>query len=343
MMLRLPLCRKLRRLMLRRLMMFAIAPLAVTGLASCGDPVDTTSTDKMTIGVVSYGETEVSLERYQRFQNYLAEETKIAFELELAYNELQAVQQIESSNWSLVFAPPGLAVLAGKRGYSQLFSLDDADKSEHSLIVVRADSLAQSLDDLAYQTVAMGEPGSAAGYYLPLYNLYGLTLEAVEFAPTPEKLLQWVEEGTVAAGAISEQDFAQYKTAFTDADFRVLHQSKRNIPSGVVLLGVVERGQGEFVKRVMETAPATIASDAQYIPTAPLPNYQDMVKVVERVRPLEDQVKRSPAVLTLEHLDNNNVDTGNVDTGNVDTGNVDADGALPEMLEPEPSDANAVE
>ncbi len=294
---------KLRRRLRRLIGLIAIAPLAVTGLVSCGDTVDTTSTDKMTIGVVSYGEADVSLEPYQRFQNYLAEETKIAFELELAYNELQAVQQIESGNWSLVFAPPGLAVLAGKRGYTQLFSLDDVDKSEHSLIVVRSDSPAQTLDDLAYTTVAMGEPGSAAGYYLPLYNLYGLTLESVEFAPTPERLLQWVDEGTVAAGAISEQDFDQYKNAFSAADFRVLSQSKRKIPSGVVLLGVVERGQGEFIRRVMETAPSTIASDAQYIPTVPLPNYRDMVKVVERVRPLEAQVKRSPAVLTLEHLE----------------------------------------
>ncbi len=293
----------LRRRLCRFLVLFAIALSATTSLVSCGSSVNTTSTDKLTIGVVSYGDSEVSLEQYQRFQNYLAEETKIAFELELAYNELQAVQQIENSNWSLVFAPPGLAVLAGKRGYTQLFSLDTADKSEHSLIVVRADSTAQSLNDLAYKTVAMGKPGSAAGYYLPLYNLYGLTLETVKFAPTPERLLQWVDDGTVAAGAISEQEFAQYKNSFSDADFRVLYQSKRKIPSGVVLLGVVERGQGEFIRQVMEAAPSTITSDAQYIPAASLPNYSDMVKVVERVRPLEDQVKRSPAVLTLEHLD----------------------------------------
>ncbi|MEM9090425.1 MAG: PhnD/SsuA/transferrin family substrate-binding protein [Cyanobacteria bacterium P01_F01_bin.53] len=272
------------------------------GVVGCAD-VDTQSTDKMTIGVVSYGESEVSLEQYQRFQNYLAEQTKIAFELEVAYNELQAVQQVESGNWSLVFAPPGLAVIAGKRGYSQLFTLDDADKSEHSLMVVPTGSSIETLTDLAYKTVGMGEPGSAAGYYLPLYNLYGLTLEKVQFAPTPKQLLSWVEDGTVAAGAISEKDFEQYKGQFPGSPFRVIHQSKRNIPSGVVLLGVVERGQGEFVKRVMQDAPSNITSDARYVPSAPLPNYGDMVKVVERVKPLETQVKKAPAILTLEHLD----------------------------------------
>ncbi len=279
-----------------------ILSLIVIGVVGCAD-VDTVSTEKMTIGVVSYGDSEVSLEQYQRFQAYLAEQTKIAFELEVAYNELQAVQQVESGNWSLVFAPPGLAVIAGKQGYSQLFPLDDANKSEHSFIVVLENSSIETLTDLAYKTVGMGEPGSAAGYYLPLYNLYGLTLEEVKFAPTPETLLSWIEAGDVVAGAISEKDFERHKGQFPGSTFRVLSQSKRNIPVGVVLLGVVERGQGEFIKRTMQEAPSDITSDARYIPSAPLPNYSDMIKVVERVKPLEAQVQQVPAVLTLEHLE----------------------------------------
>ena len=283
---------------IRRFILFFI----MIGVASCAN-VNTSSTDKLTIGVVSYGEVDVSLEQYQRFQNYLAERTKIAFELEVAYNELQAVQQVKQGNWSLVFAPPGLAVIASKQGYSKLFPLDDANKSEHSLIIVLEDSSFSNLDDLAMQTVAMGEPGSAAGYYLPLYNLYGLTLKEVKFAPTPKKLLEWISDGTVAAGAISEKDFDRYRNQLTNTDFRVLYQSKRKIPSGAVLLGVVERAQGEFIQREMEAAPSNITSDAKYIPNAPLPDYSDMVKVVERIQPLEKQVRQSPAVLTMEHLE----------------------------------------
>lgn len=275
--------------------------LMMVSIVSCAAATPV-STDKLTIGVVSYGEADVSLERYQRFQDYLAEQTKIAFELEVAYNELQAVQQVESGNWSLIFSPPGLAVIAGKRGFTQLFPLDDANKSEHSLIVVLEDSPVEILEDLANQTVAMGKPGSAAGYYLPLYDLYGLTLKEVKFAPTPEMLLEWVGDGTVVAGAISEKDFNEYKSKLSGTRFRTLYKSKRNIPAGVVLLGAVERSQGEFIQKVMQAAPSDVTSDAQYLPAAPLPDYSDMVKVVERVRPLEEQVRRSPAILTLEHL-----------------------------------------
>ena len=256
----------------------------------------------MTIGVVSYGDSEVSLEKYQRFQNYLAEQTKIPLELEIAYNELQAVEQIERNRWQIVFAPPGIAAMADKQGYTQEFVLERADQSEYSLIVVDDSSSIQDLDDLAFSEVAMGEPGSAAGYYLPLYNLYGLTLDKVHFAPTPEKVLEWIDDGTVDAGAISEQELQEFQSNFPDTEFRVLAQSKRKIPPGVVMLGLIERGQSEFITRVMREAPADIVSDAQYIANANLPDYNEMIRVVERIRPLESQVKQEPAVLTLEHL-----------------------------------------
>lgn len=77
--------------------------------------------------------------------------------------------------------------------------------------LVRHDSPVQVLGDLANQTIALGEAGSATGYYLPLYDLYGLTLQKIEFAPTPATALEWVANGRVAAGAMAEDDFQQYR------------------------------------------------------------------------------------------------------------------------------------
>jgi phosphonate transport system substrate-binding protein len=189
------------------------------GLISC-TPTEPANTNKMIIGVVSYDNADVSLEKYQRFQEYLGEQTKIPFELEIAYNELQAVDQIERGNWDIVFAPPGLAAMATQRGYTPLFPLERANASEHALLVVLEESPITELADLSFQPVAMGKPGSAAGYYLPLYNLYGLTLKEVLFAPTPKTLLEWVSNGTVVAGAISEQEFELYQKDFPDVKFR---------------------------------------------------------------------------------------------------------------------------
>lgn len=270
-------------------------------------PEEPTSNDKLTIGVVSYEEGEISLERYQRFQNFLAEQTKIPIDLEVAYNELKAVEEIDRSNWDIVFAPPGLAAIADRRGYTRTFPLENQGRAKFGLILVRADSNIDQLSDLQDQVVALGERGSAAGYYLPLYDLYGLTLEEVRFAPTPRTVLAWLAEEEVVAGAISETDFEKYKSEFGADTFEVLHRS-RAIPPGVVLMGVIERNQAEFITRVMKEAPADIASDAQYIPGANLPSYDHFIQIVEKVRPLEDRVQQQPATLTMEDTEAEEVD-----------------------------------
>ena len=258
------------------------------------------SNDKLTIGVVSYGESELSLERYQRLENYLAEQTQIAFELEVAYNELQAVEQINRQNWSLVFAPPGIAAIATRQGYTQLFPLKSQGNAQHALIIISADSEIATLGELQDEVIALGEPGSAAGYYLPLYDLYGLTLEEVRFAPTPRMVLQWVSDGEVTAGAIADVDFEQFKSEFGAENFQILHRS-RAIPVGVVLLGAtIDRNQEEFITRIMKAAPADIVSDARYVPNAPLPDYSTFIEIVNKVSPLEARVRQSPAILTID-------------------------------------------
>ncbi|MEM6591299.1 MAG: PhnD/SsuA/transferrin family substrate-binding protein [Cyanobacteria bacterium P01_C01_bin.73] len=258
------------------------------------------STERLTIGVVSYGESEVSLEKYQRLEDYLAEQTQTAFELEVAYNELQATEQITRNNWSLVFASPGIAAIATRQGYSPLFPLAGQGNAQHALIIVRADSEIKTLGQLQDKVVALGEPGSAAGYYLPLYDLYGLTLQAARFAATPKQVLQWISDGEADAGAIADVDYERYKAEFEASSFQILHKS-RAIPVGMVLMGPVERSRGELITRLLQEAPADIISDARYVPSAPLPDYDGFIEIVNKIAPLEDRVRQSPAILTLEN------------------------------------------
>ena len=252
---------------------------------------------RLTVGVVSY-DTGFRVDKYERFKDYLAEQTHTVVELEPAFNELKAVEQVHDKAWSIVFAPPGLAAIAiGKEQYIPIFPMQGVNNLR-SVMVVREDSPIQKVKDLANKVVALGEPGSAAGYYLPLYDLYGLTLAEVRFAPTPTTVLTWLSQGTVAAGALSEEEFQQHRYEFGRVKFRVLHIS-RSIPPGVVLLGpTVERNQQEQVKTAMSNALASVAADAGYIPNAQLPDYKDFVPFVEKVRPIEAQVRKKPAVLT---------------------------------------------
>ena len=268
-------------------------------LFGCSSPSQI-STEKLTIGVVAYGDEVRSIDKYEPLQRYLANQTNSIVELEPAYNEIQASEQIQRQRWSLVFAPPGIAAIAiNEEQYIPLFRLEGLGSRERSLLVVRKDSPINDLVDLSNKKVALGQPGSATGYYLPLYDLYGLTLAQVIFSPTPREILRSLQAGEVDAGALSEAEFQTYRFEF-ETNFRILRKS-RLIPPGLVILSSrIERNQQENISNVMRNAPASIVSDTGYIVDAEIPEYQEFVKLVEKVKPLEKKVRQTPAVLTIE-------------------------------------------
>lgn len=263
--------------------------------------------EKVTIGVVSYGEEDISLDKYERFKNYIALQTKSIVELEPAYNEIQAIDQIRRNRWDIVFAPPGLAAIAiDKQLYEPLFSMGEVSSRQRSLLIVRNDSPIEKIPDLANKTIALGQIGSAAGYYVPLYDLYGLTLSEIRFAPTPKTALQLLEEGSVDAVALSEKNFEIYLRQFRGTKFRIIHTS-RWIPPGLVLLSpAVERNREKQIRQFMSEAPANITSDAGYIPNVKVTGYKQFIQLIKKVQPLEARAKETPAVLRPKSNNNNN-------------------------------------
>ena len=166
---------------------------------------------KLVVGVVRYDSGAMGVEKYAAFKTYLATEMRAFVELEPAFNELSAVTQVQRQAWSMVFAPPGLAAIAiAEQNYAPIFPMQGVQNTR-SVIIVREDSNIQTLADLQQKIIALGEPGSATGYYLPLYDLYGLTLAEVKFAPTPKTILEWLANNTIDAGALSEPEFQQYR------------------------------------------------------------------------------------------------------------------------------------
>lgn len=256
-----------------------------------------TPPEKLTVGVVSYDTEALSVNDYEHFQEYLAKQTSSVVELEPALNELNAVQQVRSKAWSIVFAPPGLAAIAiGTENYTPIFRMEGVNNLR-SVLVVREDSPIKSIGDIANKAIALEEPGSAAGYYLPLYDLYGLTLAEVRFAPTPKTVLAWLSQDTVAVGALSENDFDLYQHEFGQTKFRILHTSRFVPPAVVLLAPTLDRNQEEQIKAVMRGAPSSITGDAHYIPNAKLPDYDQFIQIVKKVKPLEVRVREKPVVL----------------------------------------------
>lgn len=252
---------------------------------------------RLIVGIINSDTGAHSLEKYGEFKSYLAKKTGTLVELEPTLNELVAVDRVHRREWSIVFAPPGLAAIAiGREQYIPIFPLQ-AGQHLRGVLVVKKESPLKKLSDLSQKVVALGQPGSAAGYYMPLYDLYGLTLAEIRFAPTPKMTLEWVAQGSVDVGALSETEFQRYRHEFKNTEFRVVHKT-RLIPPGVVLLGpTVDRNQQEQIVSAMREASPTLIGDAGYLPTTSLPNYKEFIQFVDKVRPIETKLRKKPAIL----------------------------------------------
>ncbi len=253
---------------------------------------------QLVVGVISYTEAEEIMKKYASFNQYLAQKTGARVELEPTYNENKALERIQNQAWSLVFAPPGIAAIAiAKHQYRPLFPLQDLSHSR-SILVVRNDCPTRELKQLQGKTVALGQVGSATGYYFPVYNLYGLTLAEVLFAPTPKTVLEWVAQKKADAGALSLAEFNFYSPRFKDTQFRLLYTDPHNVPSDVVLIApTIEPNQQEQIRKIMSTAPINLVRDIGYIPDAPVPDYDYMISVVRRVWSIDTNLRQKPARL----------------------------------------------
>jgi phosphonate transport system substrate-binding protein len=254
--------------------------------------------NKLVIGIVSYGEGNKSMDQYGRFRDYLAAQTNSIVELEPAFNEVKALQQIQRHNWSLVFATPGLAAIAvSQEKYLPLFSMQGSPNLR-SVLVVRKDSPVKKVLDLQNQAIALGQIGSATGYYLPIYELYGLKLSEVIFAPTPKAILEMINSGTVAAGAVSKAEFDRYSGEFGQQKFRILPSISQGVPPGIVLISPnVDPNLQAQIITAMKSASPTIIAEAGYITNIPTPDYTFLIEVVERVKPIVTRIRQKPAPL----------------------------------------------
>ncbi len=239
----------------------------------------------------------------------------IKAELEPTFNELNAIDRVQKKNWSLIFAPPGLAAIAiDKQQYVPIFPLQSLP-NERSVIVVKQDSSVQNLSDLKKnKIIALGIPSSATGYYLPLYDLYGLTLAEIRFASNPKTILEWLDQNQVDAGVISEDEFQRYRLEFLAENefrldrqqlgytkFRIIHKT-RPTPSGVVLLSPkVDFQQKESIIKAMKQAHSSIVTDVGYLPDGKIPDYKEFIIFVKKVQLIDSKIREKPAALIIEN------------------------------------------
>jgi phosphonate transport system substrate-binding protein len=266
-------------------------------IAACAIEEKSNQKLELVTGIISYGQGKQDLEKFTSFSRYLGEQIKSIIQIEPTFNEKLAIDRIQNHAWSLIFAPPGLAAIAiANYQYLPLFPLQ-IDGNIRSILIVRQDSSLKQLKDLQGKTIALGQVGSASGYYFPLYNLYGLTFAQILFAPTPKTIVEWVQQGKVAAGAISLEEFNLYKPK-SDAGLRILFTDSQTVPPGAVLISPeIERNRQQLVQKYMTDAPPNLVQEVGYLPNSTPPNYDYMTSVVKRVTSIAAKLNSQPVRL----------------------------------------------
>jgi phosphonate transport system substrate-binding protein len=267
-------------------------------IAACSAEEKSTKQIELVIGIVNSDDSTQTLSKFARFKEYLGNKTHKVIQLEPTFSETIAIERIQSQSWSLVFAPPGLAALANTLyKYELLFSLG-INVNSRACLVVRSDSKLRDLKDLQGKTVALLSPGSATGYYVPLYHLLGLTLKEVLFASTHKEILQLVADKKADAGAVSLEKFNLYQNQPSNVNFRILFSDKENLPPGTVLISSsIENNNQDLIEKYMREASPTLVQEVGYIPDGDVPNYKYMNSVIERVAPFTARLKSKPVRL----------------------------------------------
>ena len=252
---------------------------------------------KLVIGVVGYGEKKRSFKQYSDLQDYLSIKLESIVEIEPTYNEIQAVKQISERRWDLAFASPGLAAIAiYQYQYQPILPLEGVEELR-SVIVTNHDSPFKTRKDLNGASIALGQEGSATSYYLPIYNLYGLTLQKVLFSPTPQTSLEWLEQGKVASVALSLQEFNRHRQNFKPKQFRIINIDSHIVPSGAIIVSnQISSQKIQVIEKALDEAPSHIAASSKFLPNERPSEYRYLYQVIKKVKSISQRIGEQPAL-----------------------------------------------
>jgi phosphonate transport system substrate-binding protein len=253
-------------------------------LSSCGAR-RSIQTEQLTIGTLSYKSGQRQISQYDDLKQYLEEKLQSIVQIEPTFNENKALERIRAKAWSLVFAPPGLAAIAmSQYRYTPLMPLND-NNNFNSILVAKKNSPYRDLQSLAGKKLAIGQLGSATGYYFPIYNLYGLTLAELIPSATPMAVLEAVAQGRADVGALSRHEFDTYKSEIPQTEFQIVFVDQHKVPAGAILVSSdIELKLQDSIHQILQSTPPIIAQKAGFIPQGVVPDYKYTISVVDRVR-----------------------------------------------------------
>ena len=166
-----------------------------------------------------------------RLRELLTVASRCEVQLEPVLSSEQARLRLQSGDWDLAFLPPGLTALAlEQRGSYALVRQLGRRSNAKSQMLVRSDSGFETRGDLRGRRLGVLPRGSLTGFYLPLFNLYGLRFSEVHYALSYAELRAMLTNGEVDVIAWDGS------LPIDSTRFKVLHEDSHVIPLGALAL-----------------------------------------------------------------------------------------------------------
>ena len=188
-----------------------------------------------------------------RLRDLLTVASRCDVQLEPVASPEQARLRLGAAEWDAAFLPAGLAALALEGpggGYSLVRPLGQRRQSRSQLLV-RSDSERRSLPQLKGARLGLLPRGSLTGFYLPLYNLHGLTLSSVHYSLSYSELLERLRSGKL--------DVIVWDSALPEpgGDVRVLFEDQNSVPLGALVISqaLVASDHQPFLRTLDDSAP----------------------------------------------------------------------------------------
>ncbi|MFB2968215.1 PhnD/SsuA/transferrin family substrate-binding protein [Aerosakkonema sp. BLCC-F183] len=190
---------------------------------------------------------------------------------------LDAKNRIADKKWDIAFTVnPMLSVEAKKNGYTFAARMWPGIEQIQSVLFVRGDSSIKNIADLTPdKIIALGQPGDAVTYSLPLYNLYGKTL-TIDKRNSVNDIIEKVKSGQADIGA-------GYLNRIKEEPKLRLFGFSRSIPlSGVYLSPNISEKEQNLIKETLLNAAPNVRNQTNY-EQGEEPDYSNFIGINNRV------------------------------------------------------------
>jgi phosphonate transport system substrate-binding protein len=293
------------------LRMFLTLPLFL--LSSCCSIPET----RLKIGIVTTRDTSESLASLRVLKFEVEKRLpQVTLDPDATTDYQEAKKRICSGEWQLSFVlSPLVTAQAIDCGQKPLFQVLGSSTYQAAYFV-RGNSSLSSLkgskdkifDQLENTTLALNQVGSASGFYVPLYELYGRRFKKILLLGSYEKIKSQVYSGQVDVG-VAPLTTITGNTTFPKNAFKIIATSF-DIPEGAVLidpkLNPCLSDKLIDILKLKEVYTKVKAPDQKnpkihdlplYDPDTPLPSYKLFVPIISKVDGIGNCYKKQPAIV----------------------------------------------